>query len=442
VNAGALRPAWPLPHTRAPQAASPEPLLKAAIVLMLLSLTVFDRFGLGLLAQWSLPPSLFALYLLAAVMVASGAARLNPQGAVGFAAVVAVSGFSYLVNTWADPRAYQSVTSWMLVALSYAPFAIALAPGSQAGIRDADLWRWTMRAFVAFALLVALAGIAQFLAQFVFRPAWLFDYTAFIPERLRNGSGWHTVHPVSAWVQADGYWMKSNGFFMREPSMFSLAMALGIVCELALGARRWVLGVLAAALVLSYSGSGVLCLVVAMAFPLGVKTVVRLAALAAAAALLMLLLGDALNLSYTLGRVAEFGSETSSAYCRFVHPWISVARFADTDVWSALLGHGPGSMTRIGASCADLHEPTYGKLLFEYGLVGALAFGALVIHALNRASAPIRVRVALGFAWLFLGGNLVNSELLPMIFLLSAMWPRGAAAGEAPANAARGAPGG
>lgn len=434
MNVAALRPAWPLHHASAPVRAGSEPLLKAAIVLVVLALTVFDRFGLGLLAQWSLPPSVLALYLLAGAMLASGAARLNPQGALGFVAIVVVAGLSYLVNTWGDPRPYQSVTSWMLVVLSYAPFAIALAPGRSAGFRDADLWRWTMRTFVAFALLVAVAGIAQFVAQFAFRPEWLFDYTPLIPERLRNGSGWHTVHPVSAWVQADGYWMKSNGFFMREPSMFSLAMALGIVCELALGARRWVLAVLAAALVLSYSGSGVLCLAVAMAFPLGMKTVVRLAGLAAGAGLLILFLGDALNLSYTLSRVAEFGSESSSAYCRFVHPWISVARFADADLWSAVLGHGPGSMTRIGASCADLHEPTYGKLLFEYGLLGALAFGALVVHALNRAGAPIRVRVALGFAWLFLGGNLVNSELLPMIFLLSAMWPRAAAAGAASAD--------
>ena len=93
-----------------------------------------------------------------------------------------------------------------------------------------------------------------------------------------------------------------------------------------------------------------------------------------------------------------------------------------------MLGHGPGSLTRAGGTCADLHEPTYGKLLFEYGLLGALAFGALVLHALNSSHAPLRLRIALAVCWLFLGGNLVSSEVLTMIFLFCAMWPANVAA--------------
>ena len=400
-------------------------LFKAAIIVALLALTVFDRFGLRVLGDFSLSAAVLAMYGLAAAIVLSGAAQFNRPAALAFIAVVTVAGLSFLVNSWLEPRPHQSVTSWLLVVVSYAPFVIVLSRENAA----AGLWRWTMRMFVAFALLVAFAGMAQFLTQFVMSPPWLFDYSPLIPELVRAGDGWRTVHPVANWVQADGYWMKSNGFFLREPSIFSFAMAFAIVCELALGARRWVLGVLAAGLLLSYSGSGILCLAVALAFPLGRSAVLRLAGLACAAALLVLLLGDALNLSYTLQRVAEFQSETSSAYCRFVHPWLSVLRHADADVLSAALGHGPGSMTRIGVTCADLHQPTYGKLLFEYGLLGALAFGTFLVLAINRAGAPLRVRVALGAAWLLLGGHLVNSELLPMIYLLCAMWPRGAAAG-------------
>ena len=425
MSAAAVRPVWLPIHwpTHAPRP-NGEPLLQAAILFVLLSLTVLDRFGLRVLPDWSLPPPILAMYVLAATMLLTGAAALNRRSALGFVAVVASAGLSFLVNTWFEPRPHQSITSWLLVILSYAPFVLTLA-----GDTDPRLWRWTLRMFIGFTLLVAIAGIAQFAAQFVLRPIWLFDYTSFIPEPIRTAQGWRTVHPVADWVQSDGYWMKSNGFFLREPSIFSLAMALGMVCELALGARRWVLALLAAALVLSYSGSGVLCLAVAMAFPLGRRTLVRVIGLALLAALLLVLFGDALNLSYTLHRAAEFGSENSSAYCRFVHPWLSVLQQLDTNWWSALLGHGPGSMTRAGASCADLHEPTYGKLLFEYGLAGAVAFGVFVVQALNRARAPLRLRVALGVSWLFLGGHLVNSELLPTIFLLSAMWPAGAASG-------------
>jgi len=236
------------------------------------------------------------------------------------------------------------------------------------------------------------------------------------------------VHPVATWVQEDGYWIKSNGFFLREASMFSVVLAFGIVCELALGVRRWAMAVMAAALVLSYSGSGLVALAVAFALPLERRALARLIGVGACVAVLAVLFGDALNLSYTLNRIAEFGDEQSSAYCRFIQPAVSVAQGLEMDAWSALIGHGPGSLTRAGATCADLHEPTYGKLLFEYGLLGAFAFGALVLHALNRSGAPLRLRIALAVSWLFLGGNLVSSEILTMIFLFCAMWPAGVAA--------------
>lgn len=422
MSVAALRSAW------APRGvtASGETLFKAGLVFAVLALTVFDRFGLKLTGDWALPAAVLAMYVLAAILILTGAAELNRGGALAFVTVVTATGLSFLVNAWFEPRPYQSVTAWMLVALSYAPFAVALAPHA-AGRRR---WRWMAQLFANLAVLVALAGIAQFFVQFVFHPPWLFDYAPLIPEAIRASGQWNTVNPVSNWVQADGYWIKANGFFLREASIFSVLLAFGILCELALGARRWALAAMAAGLVLSYSGSGLLCLAVALAFPLGRQTLVRALGVAAGAGLLALAFGDALNLDYTVNRIAEFGSERSSAYCRFVHPAVVVLQGLGTDPWSTLLGHGPGSMTRMGATCVDLHQPTYGKLLFEYGLVGALAFGALVLQALNRSGAPLRIRIALGVTWLFIGGHLVSSEVIAALYLFCAVWPPGAATPE------------
>ena len=411
MSTAVLRPAWQLPDL-----VRTDAVLKAGIVLAVASLTVLDRFGLRVTEEWSLPASTAAMYALAALLLLTGAARIDGGGAAAFAAVVGVAGASFLVNTWFEPRPQQSVTAWMLVVLSYAPFALRLERA------DPQLWRWTARLFANAAVLVAAAGIAQFFTQFFTDAPWLFDYTPLIPEALRTSGQWNTVNPVASWVQADGYWIKSNGFFLREASMFSVALAFGIVCELALGARRWAIALMGAGLVLSYSGSGLLCLAVALAFPLERRTVLRILLLVACAGVLAVLLGDALNLSYTVNRIAEFGDERSSAYCRFIHPAVAFAQGLQSDAWSLLMGHGPGSMSRAGATCVDLHQPTYGKLLFEYGLAGAVAFGALVLHALNRSLAPLRLRVALGVTWLFLGGNLVASEILAALFLFCAVW--------------------
>ena len=75
------------------------------------------------------------------------------------------------------------------------------------------------------------------------------------------------------------------------------------------------------ALLLSYSGTGLLALVhrhVAAAQPqdAGARRRWRWAA----AALVFWLLGDALNLSFTLGRASEFDSERSSGYIRYIAP--------------------------------------------------------------------------------------------------------------------------
>jgi hypothetical protein len=425
MSSPGLHPAWQLP-LQWPQAAAElehrhalrtERLLKAAIVFAMLALTVLDRFGLRLTADYSIPPGMMALYGLLGAMLLAGAATLNARGALAYVALACVAGLSFLVNAWFEPRAHVSVTSFLLLIVLYAPFAVSLRPGAVAP----ELWRWTARLYIAFAVFLALAGIAQFFAQFVFRPEWLFNYGPLIPAPIRGSGGWNTINPA-------GEWIKSNGFFLREASIFSIAMAFALLCELSLARRKGVMAILAMGLVLTYSGSGLLTLAVGIMFPLGARTVLRLSGVAVAAAAVYFVLGEALNLAFTLERVGEIGAERSSAYCRFVFPGVLVLQHIDWNLWTSLLGHGSGTMPTMDATCADGVETTYAKALFEYGMLGALAFGVLVVGALNRSAAPVRLRVALGVMWLLLGGNLLTSEFLLLIYLFCAMWPEGTAA--------------
>jgi hypothetical protein len=415
MRAAVLRSSWQLP-LQWPRAAAHAPaaagLVKAAIVLALLSLTVLDRFGLMLNAEYAFPPALLAMHALAAAILLSGAGGIDARGALAFLAVASVASLSFLANALLEPRGTVSFHSLALLFAVYAPFAVTL----RADAVDPGLWLRTLRLYIGFSLLLAAAGIAQFFLQFLLRPEWLFNYAPLIPEPLRASGGWNTASPV-------GGWLKSNGFFLREPSIFSIAMAFGLLAELGLERpRRWALAALAAALTLSYSGSGLACVAVAMLFPLGWRTLARLAACLAAAAAIFLAFGEALNLSHTLERVDELNSERTSAYCRFVYPGAMTLQQVEAHPWTSLLGNGPGTMVRMGATCADGHQTTYAKLAFEYGLAGVAAFGFLIVGALHRA--PLRLGVAAGLAWLLLGGNLLASEILLFIYLVSAMWPR------------------
>jgi hypothetical protein len=391
-----------------------EGLLKAAILLALLSFTIFARFGLALSADYSVPTTLLALYALVGVMALSGAAELNPRGALAYVAIVSVAAASFLVNASFGVHE-SSVGSILLLIVLYAPLAISLREGSV----QTSLWRWTIKIFLRIALFVAFAGIAQFFTQFVYNPGWLFDFTALIPDAIRGSGEYMTAQNTRHWI------MKSNGFFLREPTSFSLLMALALLCELSLAGRKWVMAIFGAGILLSYSGSGVVALAVGMLFPPARRSLVHLAAAAALGALAVVFLGDALNLSYTVERVTEVQtSDKSSAYLRFVDPALALAHHIGSNVWTPMLGHGPGSLPRLTGA----YESTFAKLPFEYGLLGALAFGVLILGAINRAGTPLRIRIALGVAWLLLGSSLLSPSNLLIIYLLCAMWPQGIAA--------------
>jgi hypothetical protein len=425
----ASRPAWQVPVQSPDGAAASdarlvarERLLKAAIVFAMLALTVLDRFGLQLTRGTGIAVATPAMYALAGAMVLGGAAKLNFRAALAYLAIVSVATLSLLVNATFAPLPFVTPASLLLLTVLYAPFCVSLRQGAV----TPELWRWTVNLYIAFAVFVGVAGIVQFFVQFVFRPAWLFDYSPLIPEYLRTPGGWNTEYTLGAdGIPTDepslGAWSKSNGFFMREPSFFSQLMAFGLVCELAMARRKWVMSVLVLGLVFSYSGTGLLCLAVALLFlPLGRETMVGVLAFAVLAAALFVLFGDALNLSVTLNRVDEFGSSRMSAHMRFVAPAVELVRHIYSDPWTSVLGNGPGSMGRMTDRFTG--GPSYARALFEYGLVGTLAFGVLILGALNRSAAPAQIRVVAGVAWLVIGG-LLDAMFVLFIYILLAMWP-------------------
>jgi hypothetical protein len=383
--------------------------IAAAFVFALIALTLLDRFGLAVSATFSVHPTLIALYALVAAMAFTNAGRIHPGMGLLYVIVVTVSGMSLVTNASFDYRQVASVGSWLLLAVMYAPFVMVL----DAQADSTEAWQRAMRLFVAFMLAIAVAGIAQYFAQYAIHAPWLFDYTPYIPKAIRGSGTYNTTNVV-------GEHIKSNGFFLREASGFSFYMAFALMMEMALAKRKWVIATLGLALVLSYSGSGLLALAVALLFPLGQRTLWRVTAAVVAGCVVVLVFGEALNIQYTLNRVAEFGSDRSSAYCRFIAPGKLVLEQIDSNLWSTLLGHGPGTTQKM----FDVCETTYGKLVFEYGLLGMLAFGALIAAAIHRSRTPIRLRVALMLQWLLLGGNLLAPESLLLIFITCAMWPR------------------
>lgn len=381
------------------------------LILVILSATVLSRFGINL-GTYSLSFSQIAIYVLIGFALLSGKLIIEPRRLFAYYICVAVASISFLVNKGFGHVDRASLTSLLLLITIYFPFVVVFYTN---GRKESHLL-WLMRVFSNVALFCACAGVVQFYAQFVIHSDWLFDFSPYIPTLLQGPSGSNTVIPV-------GSLYKSNGFFFREPSGFSFIMALALLGEFVLFKRLLRIALFGLALLLSYSGTGLLALFIGLLFPLGRKTIVQLFLLLGIGGLVVWLLGDILNLSFTLGRVEEFGSERSSAYIRYIAPMRLIHDSLDTDAWTALLGHGPGTIQRT-IQGYEFHDPTWAKLIFEYGLLGFLAFLVLVMVALNERLMSIQVRAALFFCWLIMGGHLLTPDNTALMLALVGFWSR------------------
>lgn len=384
--------------------------LRVGIVLTMVSLILLTRFGLNI-GSYGLNFGVPLIYIMAFIGLAKDRFNLDLPGLILYTMFVAVGAVSLLANLNLGHDRDGSFSSLLLLAVLYLPFVFLLRPFEL----SREAWTWTMRAFSNLALFVALVGVFQFCLQFVWNPPWLFDFSPLIPKALSTD-----ILANSAIYTGSAY--KSNGFFLREPSAFSFLMAFALICEMAMFKRWGRMGIFAAGLMLSYSGTGLLALGFGLMFPFGFKTAVRIGIIAVVGLVLVVLFGDALNLSFTLGRVNEFNSESSSGYIRYVAPMRLIKELIDSDAWTAFVGHGPGTIFHAGRTY-EFHDPTWAKLLYEYGMVGFSACLGLMLYAMCRSPAPVQIRATLFFCWLVQGGHLLTPENVLLIYVLLAMWP-------------------
>jgi hypothetical protein len=381
----------------------------------LCALVFLPRFQLNIGSLFA-SNGLIAQYIVIGMLMWCGKLRVDPVRGMLFILCIGV-----MFTAWVLNPAGSSYLSAMLVGAAYLAFIfVARMPDGN----DA-LCRFTLRTFSNLMLVAAIAGILQFFMQFAYNPKWLFDFTPMLPDLIRGGGRYNTVIHIGSFI-------KSNGFFFREPSFFSQFLALAAACEIARrrSERRTLnlprLATFGFAMLLTYSGTGLATLFIALLFPLGVKTVIRMGLVAIGGILIFTVLGSTLNLGFTAGRINEFDKPGTSAYARFVAPVQFISANMGGSFVSTVMGHGPGSVTR-GAGVNAWYEnanPTWAKMLIEYGLVGFTTFAGLMFYSLWRSRAPIELVAAMFLGWLVIwGGIFLGPEMTGLIYVLAAAVP-------------------
>ena len=263
---------------------------------------------------------------------------------------------------------------------------------------------------------LAALGIVQAIVLRIGGQKLGFPIENYLPEAFLT-QGFNNVIPLT--YGSSTY--KANGIFMLEPSVFSQITAIGLIAELVGRARLIRMVVYTGAIIVAYSGTGMLILAVALPAYVIVHRRWKLLLPGAFIVALLFLLAEPLQLSSIMGRTGEFNRTGTSGFARFVG-WREL--FADRLFDSpshALFGRGAGSFMNLstGYSAAQM---SYSKIIFEFGVVGALLYFAFIFYCILFSSAPLLVRIAVAVCY-FLNG--AYSPTVTGLVLTLLLWPPG-----------------
>jgi len=291
-----------------------------------------------------------------------------------------------------------SIPSLLLLIMMHLPYAFGPRPGfARPGAE--------LVFFQKISLLVAALGLIQFAAQFVIGSKYAFPIDNFFPTTLLPHGynnvphGYNSLNPLHP--GSDIY--KSNGVFFREPAAFCQLVAISVIIEMTYF-RNWKrLALFLAAIAVTFSGTGLIILLVLTPFYLLQK---RHFLLLFIGAILLLTAGfwtPFVGLEATYARTSEFFNPHASGFARFLGAIPLLDRFIWPDLTTTLFGRGAGSVIK---SITDLdhaaHNPTWVKIIFEFGLVGfytyAIFFACILLTP--RRSGYLKAALAIQFVLL------------------------------------------
>lgn len=333
---------------------------------------------------------------------------------LGLLAAFLAYAFSLAAISAALPQVGVSVSPPSIVLLGSLYLIFCLAP-----VPVEDIGR-VLLVYNRHMLVIGLLGILQFSVQFVGLP--LFSFKGLVPASFLLEGPYNTVIPL----EYASPWFKSNGVFFLEPSLFSQFTAIALAVEVLLFRRTAFIFVYCVAIVVSYSGSGLLTLVTALFIMslLRPRFTLALVALVAVGGLALAVMSQVVPdlYAYYVGRAFEVRNTDSSSYERYVTPYILL----DTvwHGWAVPFGYGPGAAEKFQTGFAYTVNVVV-KFLIDYGFIGATLFFTFIGTALLRRRNGLFF-IVLCVSWYFLGGGYhLTSCVVHMmaVFLIWSTWP-------------------
>lgn len=376
---------------------------QSLLILPILGGVFLSRFAIPIFGT-QLAISLIATMISAVGLAALGKLRVNVPRFILFTLSLA----AILLSAACTVGGRFSLTSLLLFAVLYLGYVFVVDT-------DTDIYPWVISAFRKICVIIAICGIFQYFGQFLLPGPQLFTFEDYIPKSYLQL--YHYVDPVSPGRN------KSNGFFLPEPSIFGQLMALALILEIGFFRNTSRILLYCIAQYVAFSGTGImLC---AFFIPLFLARERNpFLVLAAIGVGIVLLTSWGSSFMQPFDRAGEFGATRSSAFARFISPFYLFDEYIFNNTRSVLYGLGPGSIeTFFNNFYTEVHDPTWGKLFFEYGLVGSLPFAAFILSCFFLDTRTRWLSGALFINYLIMGGYLLSTPWNGIILSL-AIWHR------------------
>jgi len=161
------------------------------------------------------------------------------------------------------------------------------------------------------------------------------------------------------------------------------------------------------AMVVTFAGTGFLILALCLPIFVMAKRRWSLVLLGILGAVALIAVGDYLHLDRFIARAHEFSSVGSSGFARFVGGFYFFDQFLWADPLRTLFGFGAGTFKLYAIRAHyPVAEMAISKMIFEYGLVGALAYFSFLFYCMSSSALP-KVAIIATAMTLLLNGNYV-----------------------------------
>jgi hypothetical protein len=256
-------------------------------------------------------------------------------------------------------------------------------------------------------LFFAILGICQMALQGVVPKMYLFPVDYLTPRALLI-QGYNNLNTLNY----GSTFLKSNGVFLAEPSYLSQIVGLGIILEFSTRRRIGRVVCLFLALYSTFSGTGVVMIAIWSLY-LAVKTGKSLIYLVIAPIFIagIFIIGPQIGLNVLLSRADEFSDPNSSGFARFVSMFYMLGEVNFSDFKEMFFGRGSGTVFEFSwLFHFEIFDPTWGKILYEFGVLGFAAFVIFYASAIRIQSSILALPITV--LYFVLGGYFLDASII------------------------------